>query len=365
MATTGVYWLGNDGNHWLKTDYGTTNMGPGSLVTSGNTKDFGGITATRIADPVNPQQWTSSGQQVLSANTDQNQYYSDGTGGYATGGTGSYAPAPPAYDQAVVDQFDSGISSLEAGLARLPNQLGIAEANIGTQYNQSENRLNSAYQTGLNTYNGSSTGNMQSFRTNKNNINDQASGGLRGLLRTLGMYGAVGSDRMLAGNAVSDKATQERSGAGSVYSQNQRGLDTNWGNFQIADKDQRTQLNDWRQHQVNQVRQQSEITKQDLLTRLAELRGQRAATIGGSYKGAAQPYLDQAKALNDTIDELGRYSPAFTGTTPVYNAPTLDSYNLGQAPKMSIGQTAGAGTPAINAILGTNPQDDEKNKVVY
>ena len=364
MAIKGVYWLGNDGNHWLKTDYGTTNMGPGSLVTSGNTKNFGGITATRIADPVNPQQWTNTGGQVLGAQYDPNQYYANsGTGGGYTGGYA--APARPAYDQATVDQFDSGIGSLESGLARLPGQLDIARANIGDQFNQTQNRLQSAFDGAKKSYTSDSTSNMQSLRTNKNNIMDQASGGLRGLLRTLGMYGAVGSDRQLAGDAVADQATQQRSGAGTTFSQNQRQLDTNWGTFQNEDKNRRKELNDWRTQQEQQAEAQSNTTKQDLLTRLAELRGQRAATIGGSYKGAAQPYIDQANALSGRIDELARFRPTFDGKTPTYNAPTLSSYQLGQAPRMSIGQTAGAGTPAINAILGINPRDDEKNKVTF
>jgi hypothetical protein len=286
------------------------------------------------------------------------------TGGYATGG-GYAAPARPAYDQATVDQFDSGIRSLESGINRLPGQLSVALGNINDQFTQSTGRLDTA-KTGAETqYKTGSTGNMQSLRTNKNNINDQASGGLRGLLRTLGMYGAVGSDRSLAGNAVSDQATQQRSGAGSTFSQNQRGLDTNWGQFKNEDETRRKELFDWKVQQERSADAQSDSTKQDLLTRLAELRGQRAATIGGSYKGAAQPYLDQANGLSGRIDELARFKPTFDGATPQYTAPTLSSYNMGQAPRMSIGQTAGAGTPAINAILGINPQDDEKNKVTF
>jgi len=287
----------------------------------------------------------------------------DANGNYV-GGSQTYAPARPTYDQATVDQFDSGIGSLESGLARLPGQLNIATANIGDQFNQTQNRLQSAFDGAKNSYTSDSTSNMQSLRTNKNNINDQASGGLRGLLRTLGMYGAVGSDRQLAGNAVSDQATQQRSGAGSVFSQNQRGLDTNWGTFQNEDKNRRKELQDWRGQQERQAEAQSNTTKQDLLTRLAELRGQRAATMRGSYKGAAQPYLDQANGLSGRIDELARFKPTFDGATPVYKAPTLSSYQMGQAPRMSIGQTAGAGTPAINAILGINPED-EKNKVTF
>ena len=282
------------------------------------------------------------------------------TGGYSGGYSAPAAPAGPSYDQAVVDQFDSGISALEAAMGRLPKQLDIAKANVGDQYSTNLNRFKSAFDAAQNNYKTSGTQNMQSLRSNKNNITDQASQGLRGLMRTLGMYGAVGSDMNLAGNAVADTATAQRSGAGEVFSQNQRSLDKNWGNFQNEDKNRRKELNDWRTQQIRSAEQQSASTKQDLLSRLAELRGQRAATMGGSFKGAAQPYLDKANALSSRIDSLGRFKPTFDGHTPVYKAPTLDSYEIGEGPQINTGQGQQmAGTPALNTLLGLNPREDE------
>ena len=283
-----------------------------------------------------------------------------GTGGYGYSGGGSGGASGPSYDQAVVDQFDSGISSLEKAMGRLPNQLNIARDNVNDQYDTVLNRLNSARNAAENQYNQSSTGNMQSLRTNKNNILDQQSQGLRGLLRTLGMYGAVGSDATLASEAVANEATRQRSGAGSVFAQNQRGLDTNWGNFKNEDKDRRREAKDWRTRQIRQAEQQSAQTKQDLLSRLAELRGQRAATIGGSYKGAAQPYLDKANALSSRIDSLGRFKPTFNGKTPVYQAPTLDSYSLGAGPTIEAGGQPQVATPTLNALLGLGQDDEER-----
>ena len=277
---------------------------------------------------------------------------------------GAYTGGGTNYNQATVNQLDSGISALEAAKGRLPRQLDIARANVNDQYNTTINQLDSARNAAENQYSQSSTGNMQSLRTNKNNILDQQSQGLRGLLRTLGMYGAVGSDATLASEAVANEATRQRSGAGSVFAQNQRALDTNWGQFQNEDKNRRKDAQDWRKRQLDTAEQKSAQTKQDLLSRLAELRGQRAATIGGSYSGAAQPYLDQANALSSRIDQLGRFKPTFDGKTPVYQAPSLDSYSLGAGPTIDAGGQPQVATPTLNALLGLGQRDDD-DRVVF
>lgn len=343
--------------------YNTLQGNTTNLQGSGSTLQ--GTSSTRVRNPIPVQNTQPSGIQminqtpqqpttnVLGASQNDASYWATGA-----------APAAPAYDQGVVDQFDSGISALNTALGQIPRQLEIAKANVGDQYSTALNRLQSAYNAANNQYGQQSTGNMQSLRTNKNNILDQQSQGLRGLLRTLGMYGAVGSDADLASGVVTDQATRERSGAGSVFAQNQRGLDTNWGNFQNEDKNKRKEALDWKRQQERQVSEQTLTTKQDLLSRLAELKGQRAATIGGSFKGGAQPYLDQANALSSRITELRRFKPSFNGTTPVYNAPSLDSYQMGQGPQIQAGGQPQTQTPALQALLGLGQREDE-DKIFY
>lgn len=302
------------------------------------------------------QATTSGGSStpVLGAGTTTPGQTGNGTYYYTGGGTSA-----PAYDPNTVAQFDSAISAIDNAIGQVTPQHSIANQNIRDEYDAAGNRLQSGYNSAENQYKTSSTGNMQSLRTNKNNILDQQSQGLRGLLRTLGMYGATGSDADLASNAVADQATQQRSGAGTVFAQNQRGLQTNWGQFQNDYEGKKKELNDWKQKQLQSAEQQAQRTKQDLLTRLAELRGQREATLGGSFSGAAKPYLDQANALSSSITQLGRFKPTFDGTTPVYQAPSLDSYQMGQGPQIQAGGQPQTQTPALQALLGLGQREDE------
>ncbi len=269
-----------------------------------------------------------------------------------TGIAGNYA------SPATLAQYDQAIGIYNNSLGRLSGQLDIAKGNINQQYGTNLNELDSTKNQAQNNYNTSTTQNGQSLRTNKNVIADQASSGLRGLLRTLGAYGASGSSDALynAPQAVANQATQQRAGAGQTFAQNQQGLDTNWGNFTNQDANSHRKLNDWQSNQLNSVQATSDTTKQDLLTKLAGIASQRASAAGGNATASAQPYLDQAAGLNSTIDNLGRNVASYTGTTPVYQAPTLDSYNTGAgtAGKIDPTTSGGATSPYLAMLLGQN-----------
>lgn len=276
-----------------------------------------------------------------------------------------YTPAAPKVDAATIAQFDQGINTANSALGRLPNQLAIAKGNIDSQFNTNRNELDSTKNQANASYTTSGQQNQQNFRTDKNAIADKSSMGLQGLLRMLGAYGAGGSSdaRYVAPQAVATQASQERSGAGQNFAQNQSTLDTNWNNFLTQDQNSRKKLDDWRSQQVNSAEAQSQTAKQDLLSKLADLAGQRAAARGGNYAGAAQPYVDQANSLASVIDNLARLNPTYNGVTPVYNAPSLGDYSLGnngapaQAPTNAVEQQA---SPYLSLLLG-NQRD--KNQV--
>lgn len=277
------------------------------------------------------------------------------------GGGSTYSG--PDYSQInanTISQLSQGAGTINNALGRLPGQLDIANSNINNRYTTKNNELQTGYNNNQNSYNTQTTQNQQSFRTNKNSINDQASQGLRGLSRLLGAYGAVGSDLGVAQQSVMNQASRQNAGAGLNYATNQSGLDTNWGNFENSFKNERKKLNDWKTEQLASAEQQSTTTRQDLMSKLADLNGQIAAARGGSYAGAAQPYLDQANALSSKIDSLGKLNPTYDGVTPVYTAPSLSSYNVGNPVSYGFTNngTSAADTPYLSLLLGK----DDKNK---
>lgn len=322
----------------------------------------GGINYFYNGTPItNAQYAAGTNQDVGAIESQAAAAYGSKTGGNDantsanTSGT-TYTPNYAVQNAGAISLLNQSGNTVQNALNRLPGQLDIALGNIGTQYNQRNNELQSGFDQSQNQYNQSTTQNSQNLRSNKNTINDQASSGLRGLQRLLGARGAVGSDMGLAGQAVSDVASAQNAGAGQTYAQNQQGLDTNWGNYGNQFENERRKLGDWRSQQESSARAQSATTRQDLLSKLADIQGQIGAARGGSYASSAQPYLDQANALSGQIDALGRLNPTYTGSTPTYEAAPLSSYSTGNGATIASNAAGGGGlnTPWLNTLLGND-----------
>lgn len=270
---------------------------------------------------------------------------------YSGGSTGA---SQPAYNPETVAQLDQSINLVNDAISRLGTQLNIARGNIGDQYSTTVNELNSSKSRNKANYSQSSTTNQQNMRTNRNAILDQQSSGLRGLMRQLGAYGAVGSDLNVASGEVQNQAQRDLSGAGQTFAQNQQGLDTSWNNYLSEWANSKRKADDWKKQQMQSVEQQSLSTKQDLLSQLAGLRGNRAAAMGGGYAQGAAGDLAQARGLSSRIDQLGRFSPSYTGKTPNYAAPELASYLSPQAQQVDASNLANNATanPSLALLLG-------------
>lgn len=324
--------------------FGTNPYSTGALVQADATKQprpsvQDVVGATPYSEPSTPRQ-----------NTGSSMY---------GGGAGS---SRASVDPNVLAQYDQSINTTNSALGRLPNQLGIAQGNINRRYSTNLNELDSAKNQARSSFDTSVTQNKQNYRTDKNTINDSASAGLRGLLRTLGAYGAGGSSDALyvAPQAVATQASQERAGAGQNFSQNAQSLDTNWNNFLSEDDNSRRKLNDWKTEQLNSAQAQSDNTRADLLSKLAELSAAKAAYNGGNGASAAQPYIDQANSLLRGVDELARINPTYSGTTPVYSAPSLGSYtvNEGGAPTTNVDALQSVTNPYTSLLLGLGRRDE-------
>lgn len=354
MNGTGVYWLGQDGNVYVK----GTNTGGAQNI--GSSTDLNNIMSN--GNDVYSMTLGKTFSQIADPNAGKVQAWEDPNALSATRATSTNSNSTSTYDPTQLAVYDQGINTLNSSLNRLPGQLDIAKQNIDTQYGVKNNELNSSEAQAKNTYDTQGVQNQQSLRTNRNTITDQASQGLRGLMRTLGAHNALGSsDLQNATGAVQGVATAQNNGAGSTFADNQKNLDTNWGNFGIDLGNKRKSLNDWRDTNVNSTLSQSETTKQSILNSLAQLSAQRAAYKGGNAAAAAQPYLDQANSLSGSIDSLAKINPTYNGTTPVYTAPSLSSYNTGNGTGITTGQNNGyQDAPALAAILGLDKKKQQQ-----
>jgi hypothetical protein len=301
--------------------------------------------------------WRNSQNQGQGNTGNQNLnlgYYGGGGGGYYGGGNRASA--------AQLAEYDQGIGQLEHGLGRIDTQLGVRLGNINNQYNTKKNELRSSWNRAEGQFNDQTRQNQQQRRTNINNINDRSSVGLRGLLRSLGSMGAVGSDMQLAGRAVQNQASQQRSGAGQTYAQNQKQIDTTWGQFKNDYADEDKKLNDWKANEDSAARQASQTTRQNLLTQLAQMKSQKAAAQGANGANAARADLGRANALSGEIDNLGRQQSTYSGNKVEYKAKDLDSYKVGGDTSVGVSDPASPGSDPTLSIYNTRLNQEEERK---
>lgn len=350
---------GDDGglNGYFLMGNGTNNRGQ----TVGEQKS-NGYTASSLNRSVNPwwmnsyASWRNSqgGGHQPGPNT-QNIGGGIGFGGGMGGGNRASA--------AQLAEYDQGIGQLEHGLGRIDNQLGVRLGNINNQYTTKKNELKSSWNRAEGQFNDQTRQNQQQRRTNINNINDRSAVGLRGLLRSLGSMGAVGSDMQLAGRAVQNQANQQRTGAGQTYAQNQKQIDTTWGQFKNDYADEDKKLNDWKANEDNAARQSSQTTRQNLLTQLAQMKSQKAAAQGANGANAARADLGRANALSSEIDNLGRQQSTYSGNKVQYNAKDLDSYKVEGDTAVGVSDPQAAGSdPTLNIYNTRLKQEDERKR---
>lgn len=349
---------GDDGglNGYFLMGNGTNNKGQ----TVGEQKS-NGYTASSLNRSVNPW-WMNSyanwqhSQKQGGANLNLDLGGGRGGGGGGMGG-GNRASA------AQLAEYDQGIGQLEHGLGRIDNQLGVRLGNINNQYTTKKNELKSSWNRAEGQFNDQTRQNQQQRRTNINNINDRSAVGLRGLLRSLGSMGAVGSDMQLAGRAVQNQANQQRTGAGQTYAQNQKQIDTTWGQFKNDYADEDKKLNDWKANEDNAARQSSQTTRQNLLTQLAQMKSQKAAAQGANGANAARADLGRANALSSEIDNLGRQQNTYSGNKVQYNAKDLDSYKVEGDTAVGVSDPQAAGSdPTLNIYNTRLKQEDERKR---
>lgn len=254
--------------------------------------------------------------------------------------------------------YDKQIGDINNSIGNLDAQLENNLAALKGEYNQYKNEQQSAYNSNKNDYDNSTKQNQQNLQTNRNDITNRASSGLRGLLRVLGAMGAGGGSvaRYEAPEMVTKQANQEYNNAGRTFAQNQSNLDTDWGNYQNDFENDKKKLEDWYSGQQKAKRQEIEERRQSLLNDLVSAYGNRAQ-YGGDYGGNMDNIFSRLTESRNKVVDLGKYTPAnYTGMTSVYKSPDLASYNANDMNLTTAvtDSNTSAAAPLLTALRGLN-----------
>lgn len=320
---TGVYWIGQDGNTYMKAS-GLNGVVQWQAPLLSPTQ--AGL--TQIADP------TVQAQTTAPSNP-----------------TGSSAAALPdksndiALNNAGLASADaqqtSGLSAIDKALGGLIGQYDTEKAtnegNYGTQSDTNRNNL----------------------ETNKETALVNATQGRRGLFGTLASLGALnGSGIDLANQAVQKGANADLTGAEGNYAGNQTNLDTAIGTFRQQDAQRRQDANSAATNAKAKVQHDTAVTKQGILTNLA------SDYAAEGDKNSASKYTQMASDLypevaNNSIPD----TTSLTAENAAFTPGSLANYLSNGSTTVTATPAAGTGGASnLPGLLAAN--SDQKKKAV-
>lgn len=359
-----AWWVGQDGNIWANINGNVQKMNQtGSSVLGSDGLGYR-ISASPVNGGINDGVLLYKNNQIADPNVPASNPTGDSV--IDTRSTSTSSAEDRALKNRMIGIYDRQIGDINNNLDSLQGQLDNALAGVKNEYNTYKNEQQSAYNANKNDYDNSTLQNKQNLRTNRNDITDRASTGLRGLLRVLGAMGAGGGSeaRYEIPKMVTDQANAEYNNAGQTYAQNQRSLDTDWGNYTNQFENDKKKLEDWYTNQVKAKKQENYEKGQSLLADLVTAYGNRAQ-YGGDIGDNVNNAYNRIANYRNLINELGKFTPTkYTGMTSVYNAPDLASYDTGNTNLTTsvVDSNTSASSPLLVALQGLNKK---KNNSPY
>lgn len=327
MSNSAVYWIGADGNGYVKGASGVQNYGK---VSGSNANGFdaahGSVQAKQIADPNPPSTVVSSG-------------------GAGAGDVSSY---------------DQSIEGTNAQINNLTPTLNNLLQGAYNSYQQTINNLDQSKASADQTYGLNKTSNAQDYNGAKNSIRTNTGNTIRGIDTMLGSRGGGGQAAgdyaaLLAGKA----GTGQLNDAGTNFGKNEQGLDTNYNNFLNGYNTNVNSAGLQRDSDINSAQATIKTQKANLLQQLAGLINERTSVAGGSGVAASQPYAEQAKGLLTEAAAIGAPRVVPQQTPLTYTAPSLASYTTNPTAVAFGGGGTGATdttTPFYTTLLNRNKQ---------
>lgn len=300
-----VYWVGNDGNIWLKDSAGTRNAGSAQGIARPDASGF--------YDP-----WASEGETPLRINAQQIANPSGNPGGRVqsaqapAGGGGSVRPV----------LNDAAIRNTQSTIDQIPGLLEAALATERTRYGNAVNEFNAAEQAQQKVYTDSTNTNQNNFDSNfmaSIRAGIKGLGGLMNILRGTGAGGGSVDDdvREIVGGVT---ANDIRTGADTQQA-NQREIDGSFSNF-------KTDLGRKRRVNEDAFTNNERAIRRDSNSQLQELFGKMAGYYAdGGRTAEANSFMDRAGALTPSIAQDSRTQMSTYDTTPVaVKAPELTAF---------------------------------------
>lgn len=368
----GVFWLGQDGNVWVKGAQGTNSAGKidansgqywtkqgYSMISDPNRNPGGGNVSGSLAD----DRGTGYGGQV---DTGHNPAYAggsvpSGSTSYSSGDGGA-AARQAAQDAARRAANEAARNNTQKAIDSLGTELNTAYGNIDRESASIRSRYDNEAARNEADYKGETVNNNQSLLKNKQNSLQAGAQGARGLRSTLASIGALGGTGLqLANRAVTNSVNQDLGEASETAASNAMQLDKAINRFRDEDKDRRQELETQARNQRTAAEGRIESKRQNYFQKMADL----FAAIDDS--GNATSFLNRAGDLNQTIAQKTAVAATpFTRRAAAFTPGDLAEYLAGTGDmtvETTAGDATGLGTSPSSILAGRRGQGkDEKKK---
>ena len=317
QSSGGVFWLGEDGNVWVKGAGGTHSAGRWD----GNTTNYWQSRGFSFIPNPNPSRRGGGG-------------YVSGGGGFrgGFGGGGGYSAPAKRLDQ---DQINS-----------LNGLLGVYDAKRNTQREKARlthdahvNEKQEERTKEKKKYDGKKLSTMQDFGMAKNDTDINTRNTLEGLISSLSTMG-VGGSRALARRILSSANRSNRQ-ANATYAKNSQALDTAWNEFDAANRNDLAKIEDQYKYDLAEADKEWGQNRQNTLYKMADVYN------AADNRGERTRLMNEGNGLNGYISNARFVNPQYTGKLNVMAAPELSSYSQDIA-KYDTSAIGNDGTELIN-----------------
>lgn len=325
QSSGGVFWLGEDGNVWVKGAGGTHSAGRWD----GNTTNYWQSRGFSFIPNPNPSRRGGGG------------YVSGGGGlrGGFGGGFGGYSAPVKKLDQ---DQINS-----------LNGLLGVYDAKRNTQREKARlthdahvNEKQEEHTKEKKKYDGRKLSTMQDFGMAKNDTDINTRNTLEGLISSLSTMG-VGGSRALARRILSSANRSNRQ-ANATYAKNSQALDTAWNEFDAANRNDLAKIEDQYKYDLAEADKEWGQNRQNTLYKMADVYN------AADNRGERTRLMNEGNGLNGYISNARFVNPQYTGKLNVMATPELSSYSQDIA-KYDTSAIGNDGTELINPDGTTTP----------
>lgn len=334
-------------------DYATPGKGSSKATNVGKAITNPNVT---LSNPANLGFGQSSGFTYAAPATNANTANSTNPAGTSTPSTTTYDPnAYGGYGSAAAQSAAYGTYQTEAqnDLSKLLNSYNNTVAGLNSTYSTKGNELDSAKAAAENSYNTGVTDQNQNLLRQDNSIRQGTYQAYQNLMNLLGAYGGGGTSvaQQWAPTAAQHFQNAQLGTANQTTAGNLRDLNSNWGTYLNQYKNEKSQLLDQQNQDLKKAEGQYNDTR-DQLNLILDRIGNRSV-----------PTSDVSGALSGlNIPSVNYIQPTYTGTTPVYQAPNLSTFEA-STPAASFAQPSAvsnsAATPALAFLLNQQKQKQQ------